>query len=442
MIEYECSISALPKMIHISQVEPNNFPCLIFSRLHNIHLIREQPLRASNRFIESYSILEHMQDQRSLFDIPGEIAYFNTAYFSPLLNASRDRMITGLNQKIHPWERHPEDFFDDANRVRELAAGLFGGDAEGYAITPSASYGLSTAARAVEPVIQRGDIILVLAEDFPSAVLPWYRVAKERGAVLHTVPVPVDGNWTKAILDQLVPGIRVAAVTSCHWTNGAHVNLEAVGEACRRNDTILVVDATQSLGAMPLSMETVQPDFLAASGYKWLLFPYGASLLYVSARWRNARPLEESWITRANARDFAGLTTYVDAYLPGARRFDVGETCNPVTLPGAIAALEQLQAWGIPQIAETLEGINARLCNALQTKGFQVPDASHRSPHMFGAKLPATYTGNLLQDLRPHKIFLSQRGQFLRISPHLHINDHDMDRLLGVLEEAVRGKLH
>jgi 4-aminobutyrate aminotransferase-like enzyme len=70
--------------------------------------------------------------------------------------------------------------------------------------------------------------------------------------------------------------------------------------------------------------------------------------------------------------------------------------------------------------------------------GFQVPDASHRSPHMFGAKLPATYTGKLLQDLRAHKIYLSQRGEFVRISPHLHINDHDIDRLLGVLEETVR----
>jgi selenocysteine lyase/cysteine desulfurase len=91
-------------------------------------------------------------------------------------------------------------------------------------------------------------------------------------------------------------------------------------------------DATQTLAAMPFSIENVQPDFLVAAGYKWLLCPYGFSLLYVSERWRNARPLEETWLARDNAENFAALVKYSDTYIPGARKFDVGEKCTATIL--------------------------------------------------------------------------------------------------------------
>src|SRR5512144_1805300 len=125
--------------------------------------------------------------QRPLFDIPDGVAYFNTAYNSPLLNASRERLFAAAAAKSHPWERPAADFFDDSERVRDLAAALFGGDADGYAIVPAASYGVNTAARAIEPRLRPGDRIVVLDEEFPSNVLPWRRIAKETGAVVVTV---------------------------------------------------------------------------------------------------------------------------------------------------------------------------------------------------------------------------------------------------------------
>src|SRR5262249_39160366 len=100
--------------------------------------------------------------QRHLFDIPSGVAYFNTAYNSPLLNASRARLIAAAAAKSRPWERSAPDFFADAERIRELAAGLFGGDSDGYAIIPAASYGVSSAARAIEPTLAAGDRIVVV----------------------------------------------------------------------------------------------------------------------------------------------------------------------------------------------------------------------------------------------------------------------------------------
>lgn len=371
--------------------------------------------------------------QRHLFDIPDDIAYFNCAYNSPQLNASLDALLSGVREKSHPWERTPESFFEDAETIRGLAASVFGGDADGYAVVPAASYGISTAARAVEPLLEKNDRILVMAEEFPSNVLPWKRIAGETGAVLETVPYPEDGNWTRAVLDRIGTGVKVAAVSTCHWTNGAYIDLRPISRACRDAGSLLVVDASQTLGAMPFPMADIRPDFLVAAGYKWLLCPYGFSLLYASEPWRTARPLEEVWLARDNARNFAGLVNYSDTYMPGARRFDMGEKCIPAILPGAIAALEQIQAWGVENIAATLSAVNSTIAAHLEPLGFQLPDRSLRCPHMFGARLPAGYTGNVVTGLKNKNIYISQRGNAIRFAPHLYISPRDVERLREAL---------
>jgi selenocysteine lyase/cysteine desulfurase len=189
---------------------------------------------------------------------------------------------------------------------------------------------------------------------------------------------------------------------------------------------------------MPLALDEVQPDFLVASGYKWLLCPYGFALLYVAERWRNARPLEETWVTRDNARNFAALANYSSNYLPGARRFDVGETCTPTILPGVIAALEQIEEWGVNNIAESLREINERIAALLEGHGFILPEPSHRSPHLFGARMPANFPENLVAELRARNVFVSQRSNSIRIAPHLYCSAQDVDRFQEALEQISR----
>ncbi len=373
--------------------------------------------------------------QRHLFDIPAGIAYFNTAYNSPLLNASRAILASAAGAKSHPWLRASTDFFADAERLRELAARLFGGDADAWAIVPAASYGLSAAARAIEPTLGPGDRIVVLEEEFPSNVLPWRRSARETGAVMITIPRPSDGDWTAAALDVVARGARVVAVSHCHWTNGALVDLAAIGDACRASGAVLVVDATQSLGAMHFDLGAVRPDFVVAAGYKWLLFPYGVGLMYAAPAWRYARPLEETWLARTNATDFTALGGYTDDYMPGARRFDMGETCT-ASLPGAVVALEQLDSWGVSEIAQSLAAVNARIQARLETLGFELPPPAQRCPHMFGARLPKGFEGDLVGSLRAQGVFVSRRGSSIRFAPHLHVTEADIEQLFSALASA------
>jgi selenocysteine lyase/cysteine desulfurase len=374
--------------------------------------------------------------QRHLFDIPDDVAYFNAAYYSPQLNETRRRLAESAAAKSRPWERTPDSFFDDAETLRSLAAEVFGADADSYAIIPAASYGISTAARAIEPRLNSGDRILIIADEFPSNVLPWRRVADERGAEIVTVPAPADENWAGAILPMIDARVKVIATSTCHWTTGARIDLAPISEAARRNKSVLVIDATQSLGAMPFSIEDIQPDFLVAAAYKWLLCPYGTALMYVAPAWRGARPLEEGWLARDNARDFTSLAAYSDRYMPGARRFDGGETVTD-NLPGAIAALEQIRDWGVGEVARSLEAINATIARELEALGFTLPPPAARCPHMFGATLPPSVSAPVVAELRARRIYISQRGQSLRFAPHLYVTDRDVARLVEAVASLV-----
>lgn len=378
-----------------------------------------------------------MADQRHLFDIPDGVAYFNCAYNAPQLNRSRDALLAAAAEKSHPWQRMPRDFFADADAMRTLAASVLGGDADGYAIVPAASYGIATAAHVLQPTLARNDRILVLDEEFPSNYHAWMRIAAETGARVDIVPKAEEG-WTSALLARMARDVRIVAVPNCYWTNGERVDLVAVGQACRDAGASLVVDASQSLGAMPLDLGRVQPDFVVAAGYKWLLCPYGVGLMYVAPRWREGEPLELSWLSRAGAEDFAGLTRYADDYMPGARRFDVGETCTAM-LPGAHAAIEQIGAWTVAGIADALAAINGRIVGFLESRGFALVESALRCPHMMGAQLPAPGRRDFVAALRAKGVFVSQRGASLRFAPHLHVTEEDIARLFQAIDDSLRG---
>lgn len=369
--------------------------------------------------------------QRHLFDIPDDIAWFNTAYMSAQLKAATRAGQEGIARKARPWTIAPADFFSLTEEVRAAFASLVGASADDIAIVPSASYGLEVAARALP--LGKGRRILVLEAEFPSNVYPWRRAAAAAGAEMETVPTPADGDWTRAVLHRLGAQHALLAVPHCHWADGGLLDLVALGAAARSVGSALALDLTQSAGALPISVAEVQPDFLVAASYKWLLGPYSLGFLYVAPRWQTAAPLEEGWASREGAEDFAGLTRYRDGYQPGARRFDMGERSNFALLPVALAALAQIAEWTPAAIAATLAGLNARIVDEVAALGLVAAPGAVRSPHLLGLALPDTAPADLVARLATAGVHVSSRGRHLRIAPHLHVTDADVATLVTAL---------
>ncbi len=373
--------------------------------------------------------------QRHLFAIPRDVAYLNTAYMGPLMNSVVAACDNGVRMKATPWTLTIPDFYDPVDTARALFARIVNAEAEGIAIVPSASYGIETAVRNL--TLGENRHVLTLADQFPSQVYPWRRMVRRDGGKVLQVNVPKGEAATGAVLAAVSDATAIVSLGNVLWTNGALVDLIKVRQACDRVGAALVLDLTQSVGALPIDFAKVRPDFAVAAAYKWLLCPYTTGFLYVAPQHRNGEPLEEGWITRKDSEKFSALVEYTDEYQPGAIRYDMGQRANFALMPGVVSALTQITEWGVDNIYTTLSTHNAALCRRLAGLGLTpTPDAA-RGGHFIGAGLPDGAPKDLIAQLAAKDIFLSERGGSLRITPHLWNNDEDCDRLIETLGELL-----
>ncbi len=377
-----------------------------------------------------------LECQRDLFAIPESVAFFNCANVGPLMRPALAAGQLSYERRAQPWRIDSEDWFGDVERRRALFASLVGVAADNVALVSAASYGLAIAARNLR--ISPAKKVLVLDEDFPSNVYTWRRYCSHYGSELLTVRREAGQEWTEAVLGGLDERIGIVAVPNVHWTDGAMLDLRAISARARAVGARLVVDASQSLGMLPLDFAAVRPDFVVTVGYKWLLGPYGLAYLYVADEHLEGEPLEENWVGREGSEDFARLVDYRDEYRTGARRFDVGERAFFEATRAAIAVLEKLAGWGCARISATLADKVARILAAATQLGFTPTTRGARAPHMLGLALPRGID-DVAARMRERNVYVSVRGSAMRISPHVYNSDGDIAVLTSALATLVPG---
>ncbi len=377
--------------------------------------------------------------QRADFAVPPGIAYFNTATLSPQLHRVRAAGEAALERRGRPWTLTADDWFVDVERLRALFAGLIGGDADGVALVPATSYAFAVMARNLE--LHAGDRVLVLAEEYPSGIYTWREAARATGAEILTVGREPGQSWTDAVVEALDERVRIVSVPHVHWTDGALVDLDLVSERTHALGARLVIDGSQSIGAMPFDVRAVRPDFVTTVGYKWLLGPLGLSYLYVAEEHRDGAPLEQNWISRAGSEDFARLVDYRDEYQPGARRFDMGQRSAFEQVSMALAALQQLTEWQVGRIAATLSTITDDIAARASDLGLAPYGRDQRGPHLLGVRLPDALRSDVVAQLAAADCYTALRGETLRIAPHVHVTADDVTQLVEALSTVLAGTL-
>ena len=228
------------------------------------------------------------------------------------------------------------------------------------------------------------------------------------------------------------------SLSHCHWADGTLFDLKTIRVKTREAGAALIIDGTQSVGALPFDVQDIDPDALVCAGYKWLMGPYSIGLAYYGERFNNGTPIEENWINRINSEDFAGLVDYEDRYQKGALRYEVGEHSNFILVPMMLAALKQIQTWGIPSIQEYCRDISQAAIDRLREAGFWIEDENFRGSHLFGIRLPGGVDINLIKkELESRKVYVSVRGSSIRVAPHLYNTKEDFEILSEVLLNSV-----
>lgn len=375
-------------------------------------------------------------EARELFEIPAGITYLNCANMSPQLNSVTAAGLDAVRIKTTPWTLTGQNWFSSAEELRALAGKVFGTGTDSIALIPAVSYGMAVAAANVK--ISQGDSIVLLTQAFPSNAYTWRAAAQKHNARIVTVERDPESGWTEAVLRAITDRTAVVCVPPCHWMDGTTVDLVRVGERAREVGAAFVVDASQALGATPLDLGRLQPDFLVSVGYKWQLGPYGLSYLYASPKWQQQGvPIEQSWMPRRGSSDFARLTDYLDDFQPGARRFDMGQFTQFVLAPMAAAALQQILDWGVASIEQSIAKLTDEIAERALAAGYDVAPAAQRARHMIGIRFRGGLPAKLPASLAAAKVYVSVRGESLRVSPHLYNTRADIDRLFAAIASGV-----
>ncbi|MDC1516483.1 aminotransferase class V-fold PLP-dependent enzyme [Cyclobacteriaceae bacterium] len=379
-----------------------------------------------------------MKCQRDKFSLQRKISYLNGAYMSPLLKKVEKAGIKGLIQKRKPFHISPAAFFKETEVLRNLFGQLINSsESARHVIIPSVSYGIENVVQNLEK--KKGNIVMA-AGQFPSNVYPWSSRANYQ---LKFVAAPTGGknlgvSWNERILAAIDDQTAAVSIGQVHWVNGIKFDLTAIRQKTRAVGAALIIDGTQSVGALPFDVQAVQPDALVVAGYKWLMGPYSIGMAYYGEMFDQGTPIENNWMNRQGSDQFSGLTHYEEQFLPGALRYEVGEHSNFILVPMLIAAIKQLLKWtplGIQQYCETL-------CHdtieTLRSEGYTIEATEGRASHLFGIYFNENTTMERIeQALSKHRVNISVREKALRISPNVYNDQKDVQRLLSALKEAI-----
>lgn len=395
-----------------------------------------------------------LSNQKAAFDLPSDLHYLNCATRAPLSRAVAQAGRDAIDRQINPFGLHPDAFFSGAGRVRALFSELINNDdPERIAVIPSVSYGMGVVARNLcrKPGIAPGQSIVLVGGEFPSDVYAWDRVCVELGLTITVVDMPAAGlppaglptgpAWNEQILNAIDDDTALVVVPPTHWVYGIRFDLEAIGQRARDVGAWLIVDGTQSVGALPFDLAAVRPDALICASYKWLMGPYSLGLAYYGPAFDEGIPLEEAWSNRVDSNLFHRLTEYQPLYRPKAFRYNMGEASNFTQMPMLEAALMQLLTWQPARIQEYTRQVMAHAWPELETLGCRVePENNARggSHHLVGLWLPERADPMVVaQALQSEKVSVSARARLLRIAPHVYNDASDADALVRVLTKVL-----
>jgi selenocysteine lyase/cysteine desulfurase len=323
--------------------------------------------------------------------------------------------------------------YAELDHIRATAANMINAEADEIALLKNTAEGLSIVANNID--WRPGDRIVTAAGEYPANVYPWMEQSR-RGAELIMVPdVTADDGSRLVPIDDILreaahPKTRIVTLSHVEFATGQRHDLERIGAFCREHGKIFVVDAIQSLGALPVDVRAMNIDYLATGGQKWLMGPEGAAIFYCRRDLlERTRPL---LIGAVNVVNFMAFDKYDYTLAPTARRFESG-TYNIAGLLAMQVAMQLLGRLGAGAISQRIKHLTDRLAAGVREKGYTV--ASPRRGDAWSGILsfasPTHDHETIWKSLRKeHKTELAVRGSRLRAAPHFYNTEEQIDRLI------------
>ncbi|MGB9684296.1 MAG: aminotransferase class V-fold PLP-dependent enzyme [Candidatus Bathyarchaeales archaeon] len=374
--------------------------------------------------------MESLERIRELFPIVKNKVFLNHAAQSPLPKPVADAM----RKYIEDFSNFGASALELTDLGKSLFAKLIGAKPEEIALVENTSVGLNIAANVLH--YPPGSKVVTTDLEYPSVVYPWLR--KSLGVKVQYVK-NVEGKILLEDVEKVVDDKTVAvAVSHVEYVNGFRNDLKALSEIAHEHGAILIVDAIQSAGVIPIDVKRDNVDFLTAACYKWLLGPAGAAYLYVKEELiREFEPPYVGWAS-VNQEVFETIDFWDIWSLrlsENASRFEVG-TPSTVSFVGAAEAIKMLLEFGIQNIESRVIKLTDRLMESAKALGFELQTPEEK-PYRSGiVNIKTDKAQQIVRELREKDIVVSSRAHGIRVSPHFYNTEKEIDTLVDVINKS------
>jgi cysteine desulfurase / selenocysteine lyase len=371
-----------------------------------------------------------------IFPILKSWDFFQHAGVSPLPHPAAQAMIDYAHQS-EARSYLDSGWWPALEQIRAAAADLIHADKTEIAFIRSTAEGISLVANAIDWT--RGDVIITTGVEYPTNIYPWMHVAERFGVELKMLPEETDSAGRRSVpLDRILdaakdPRTKLVALSHVEFASGQRFDLETVGTFCRQRGILFVVDAIQSLGAVPVDVSRMPIDYLSAGGQKWLLSPEGTGIFYCRKELlQKTRPLTLGAMSVVHPMN---VDPYDFTLRPDAGRFESGGR-NTAGLLAMGESLKMFLKIGTEPIAARIKAIGDRLIAGLEKKGYTI--ASPRTGDQWSGIVSFTSDEHgaepIAAKLRTeHRVEIMMRQGRLRASPHFYNTDAQIDRLIELL---------
>jgi cysteine desulfurase / selenocysteine lyase len=373
-----------------------------------------------------------------------DATYLNFAAHAAIPRVALNAVEASVAAKRRPHIVDDQSFFSVARSLRKTLATLIGASQDDIALTTGAGAGLATIAYALK--WSAGDEVIIAGGEFPAHYATWKPMEAREGIKVQITHPQDQFLQSGDLIAAMTPRTRVISVSHVRFDDGSILDASSLAAACKSNGTLLVLDVSQSCGAVPMDVRSLGADFIVCAGYKYLLSPWGTGFLW--AKPENAdllRPGPYNWLSQ-DVESFARLN-YVDPRPARTlSRWDVAEASSIYNFN--LTVMEASLKFVLNATPALIHDHNQSLISYFFERlpeGYRLASprqASHRG--VFGCIDVGSRsdTESLYQTLRDERFVVALREGKIRVAPHLLNSIQDMGRLLVSLAKAQKGVTH
>ena len=371
--------------------------------------------------------MEALSVYRNEFPVTESYTYLNHASVSPLPRRTAEAMRGLIDDQHRHGSTHYSEWVENGEALRRSAAELLHASPEEIAVVKNTSEGLAVIANGLD--WKPGDIAVGVSGEFPANYFPWKRLDR-RGVKLRWAEQR-NGRVELDDIDRACRGARLLAISFVQYLSGFRIDLDAVGEICRRRDCLLVVDAVQGLGPFPIDVKKSRIHALSAASHKWLLGPEGLGILFVDRDLiPEVDPVEFGWMNVEGRRGYS----LEEKLAPGAARYECG-TINTCGCYGLKSSIDLFLEVGVERMATHIHRLADLIVAEAREKGYEPmtardEDCGSGIVTLVKARIDAVETAAKMAN---KGVSVSARGGGIRAAPHFYQNKDDVRRFVDLL---------